>query len=98
MKNVPKTETMYYQELTKAARLAYQRLSGLPLDYRASLAQATMDSGGARGDAIRQLVHLAEKLNELARDSVSELDEVMAFGILPELEEGTPISPEWIRR
>ena len=76
-------DTALYQEVTKAARRLDVLLRDLGEPTRDDLQMATVESGGARGDAIRSLLDLARRLNDFAAGSVA-LDEVMAYGIVPD--------------
>lgn len=73
----------YYREIAKAARRLEVLVRDLDAPARDDLQLATLDSGGARGDAIRCLLDLAKRLNSFAAGSVA-LDEVMAYGIVPD--------------
>ena len=73
----------YYREIAKAARRLDALLRDLGEPTRDDLQLATVESGGARGDALRSLLDLARRLNDFAAGSVA-LDEVMAYGIVPD--------------
>ena len=73
-------DTALYREITKSARRLDVLMRDLGAPTRDDLQLATVESGGARGDALRALVDLGERLNDFAAGSVA-LEEVLAYGI-----------------
>lgn len=69
-----------YREIEKASLRLNALMRDLPAPACDSLQLATVESGGARGDAIRALLRLVQRLNDFAHGSVA-LDETMAYGI-----------------
>lgn len=74
------TETERFRDIAREAEKLDKALGTLAPTYRDHLQMATVESGGARGDAIRALLNLAQRLNDFAHGSVA-LDETMAYGI-----------------
>lgn len=63
------TETERFREIAKKAESLYKALKVLAPTYRDHLQMATMEADGARGNAIRALVHLAAELDHFAAGS-----------------------------
>ena len=98
MKNASIEVTAVYRGIAKAARRLHLALDQLPAELRDDLQLATMESGGARRDAIEQLVAAAKSLNDFnAGSACDELNDALAFAIGYEVPKGVPVSPEWIR-